>query len=161
MHSVNELLDGCHWRVTVNVEGLSNRRCLFFFFSPKPLSFLPSSSFLDGGADSSPSEILLFSHVTLCSPSDFLIRRHISIHHRSAHVFLSNSNPPLSFLSSSPYSLFSSVVILYISRHFALRDTESYLAESYCSYQGHTAPIIKKKKKKKKEAELLLCKTQI
>lgn len=137
MHSVNRLFDGCLWHITVNVEGLNNRCCLD---SPSASIFLSLSS-SNQVTDSSPSPQKYLPSVlpqifsfTATSPSNFSVKC-------KPHAFYSS------------FSV-SCVVIVCISCFFALRDTESYLAESHCSYQGHTAPIIKR-------AELPLCKPQI
>lgn len=131
MHSVNELLDGCRWRITVNVAGLSNHRRLC---SPSTM------------VQSSIAQILFSKKKTIC----LLLRLRFS--HSPPHLHLSLRNP--TFLSNGDLTLsfsdkmcllFPSLfLVLSVSISAALRDTESYSAESYCSYQGHTAPIITK-----------------
>lgn len=75
MHSVNELLDGCLWHITVNVEGLSNHHCLY---SPSTSVFFS----LICKVQTLLSLILLFPPkiFAFLSHSDFHIHHHISIH---------------------------------------------------------------------------------
>lgn len=146
MHSANELLDGCLWHVTLSVEGLHNHLCL-----PTPSTSL---SFIDKSRWRifTLSQILLYLKkiFAFCSPRDFFSLPTTSLSVSVKSNFSFKFKPELCPEISSSYS----GVIFCISCYFAFRETESYLAEFYCSYQGHTAPIIKR-------AELLPCRTQI
>lgn len=146
MHSANELLDGCLWHVTLSVEGLRNHLCL-----PTPSTSL---SFIDKSRWRifTLSQILLYLKkiFAFCSPRDFFSLPTTSLSVSVKSNFSFKFKPELCPEISSSYS----GVIFCISCYFAFRETESYLAEFYCSYQGHTAPIIKR-------AELLPCRTQI
>lgn len=98
------------------------------------------------------SQILLYLKkiFAFCSPRDFFSFPTTSLSVSVKSNFSFKFKPELCPEISSSYS----GVIFCITCYFAFRETESYLAEFYCSYQGHTAPIIKR-------AELLPCRTQI
>lgn len=150
MHSANELLDGCLWHVTLSVEGLRNHLCL-----PTPSTSVLFSLFhwqIKMENLHSLSQILLYLKkiFAFCSPRDFFSLPATSLSVSVKSNFSFKFKPELCPEISSSYS----GVIFCISCYFAFRETESYLAEFYCSYQGHTAPIIKR-------AELLPCRTQI
>lgn len=119
---------------------------------PQPLSY--SLSFIDKSRWRifTLSQILLYLKkiFAFCSPRDFFSLPTTSLSVSVKSNFSFKFKPELCPEISSSYS----GVIFCISCYFAFRETESYLAEFYCSYQGHTAPIIKK-------AELLPCRTQI
>lgn len=146
MHSVNELLDGCLWHVTGNVAGLSNHCCLLHRH-PFNLSLFFSRCHF---------QMAVQTRLSLSDPTVF--KKHLPSLLQT-YLFTTTS-PPITvsshiFFLPFKFSLhfqvfvsfcFSCVVILCISCCFALRDSESYLAASYCSYQGHTVPIIKELK---------------
>lgn len=119
---------------------------------PQPLSY--SLSFIDKSRWRifTLSQILLYLKkiFAFCSPRDFFSLPTTSLSVSVKSNFSFKFKPELCPEISSSYS----GVIFCISCYFAFRETESYLAEFYCSYQGHTAPIIKR-------AELLPCRTQI
>lgn len=119
---------------------------------PQPLSY--SLSFIDKSRWRifTLSQILLYLKkiFAFCSPRDFFSLPTTSLSISVKSNFSFKFKPELCPEISSSYS----GVIFCISCYFAFRETESYLAEFYCSYQGHTAPIIKR-------AELLPCRTQI
>lgn len=119
---------------------------------PQPLSY--SLSFIDKSRWRifTLSQILLYLKkiFAFCSPRDFFSLPTTSLSVSVKSNFSFKFEPELCPEISSSYS----GVIFCISCYFAFRETESYLAEFYCSYQGHTAPIIKR-------AELLPCRTQI
>lgn len=119
---------------------------------PQPLSY--SLSFIDKSRWRifTLSQILLYLKkiFAFCSPRDFFLLPTTSLSVSVKSNFSFKFKPELCPEISSSYS----GVIFCISCYFAFRETESYLAEFYCSYQGHTAPIIKR-------AELLPCRTQI
>lgn len=119
---------------------------------PQPLSY--SLSFIDKSRWRifTLSQILLYLKkiFAFCSPRDFFSLPTTSLSVSVKSNFSFKFKPELCPEISSFYS----GVIFCISCYFAFRETESYLAEFYCSYQGHTAPIIKR-------AELLPCRTQI
>lgn len=118
---------------------------------PQPLSY--SLSFIDKSRWRifTLSQILLYLKkiFAFCSPRDFFSLPTTSLSVSVKSNFSFKFKPELCPEISSSYS----GVIFCISCYFAFRETESYLAEFYCSYQGHTAPIIKR-------AELLPCRTQ-
>lgn len=119
---------------------------------PQPLSY--SLSFIDKSRWRifTLSQILFYLKkiFAFCSPRDFFSLPTTSLSVSVKSNFSFKFKPELCPEISSSYS----GVIFCISCYFAFRETESYLAEFYCSYQGHTAPIIKR-------AELLPCRTQI
>lgn len=119
---------------------------------PQPLSY--SLSFIDKSRWRifTLSQILLYLKkiFAFCSPRDFFSLPTTSLSVSVKSNFSFKFKPELCPEISSSYS----GVIFCISCYFAFKETESYLAEFYCSYQGHTAPIIKR-------AELLPCRTQI